>query len=80
MTILNEKVKNKSSSLGSFTVIGPNTRIGKNARIQSTVVYGQVEFGEGTEFREKLILGTTVITPGTEHKTLISDQSILRLL
>ena len=75
-----ENVHYKDGEFGPFTVLGPGTRVGKGAQIKSTVIYGQVALGDRVEFREKLILGTTVITPGTENKSLITDPKIIKAL
>lgn len=77
---LDAGVKFRGSTLGPFSVLGPGTKVDKGSLVQSTVVYGGVALGEGTEFREKLILGTTVITPGTENLVVISDPKVIRRL
>jgi len=75
-----EKVKCKTGDFGPFTILGKNTKVGSGCRIQSTVVYGGIALGDGVEFREKLILGSTVISPGTENSAIITDPKILRVL
>lgn len=77
---LDRNVKASRADLGPFALVGENTRIGAGAKVYSTVVYGNVELGAETEFREKLILGTTVVTPGTENKTTITDPKIIKAL